>query len=63
MFFKLGGPIVFCYHINGLFTGLKQEHNPPDWRLFIDLSQWRLKAVLQINGNSDLPFVLLTPYT
>jgi len=62
MFFKLGGSIVFCYDINGLFTGLKQEHNPPDWRLFIDHSQSRLKAVLKINGIPNVSFVLLTPY-
>jgi hypothetical protein len=38
IFFRLAGPIAFCHDINGLFKGLKQEHNPPDWRLFIDSS-------------------------
>jgi hypothetical protein len=37
--FRLGGSIVFCYDINGLFKGLKQENGPSDWRLFIDPSQ------------------------
>jgi hypothetical protein len=43
--------MVFCHDINGLFKELKQEHNPSDWRLFIDSSQRKLKVVLN-NGNS-----------
>ena len=49
IFFRLGGHIVLCYDINGLFNGLNQEHKPPDWRLFIDSSQRSLKAVLLLN--------------
>jgi hypothetical protein len=29
-FFRVDGPTVFCHDINGLFKGLKQEHNPTD---------------------------------
>ena len=37
-FFTVEGPMVFCYDINGLFMGLKQEHGLSDWRLSIDAS-------------------------
>jgi hypothetical protein len=43
--------MVFCHDINGLFKKLKQEHNPSDWRLFIDSLQQSLKAILLHNGN------------
>jgi len=56
LFFRLGGPIVFCYDINGHFKGLKQENGPSDCRLFIDSSQRRLKAVLLHNGIPNVPF-------
>jgi hypothetical protein len=32
IFFRLGGPTVFCHDINGLIHGLTQEHTPPDGR-------------------------------
>ena len=35
-----------------VFLGLRYEHNPADWRLFIDSSQTSLKAALLHNGNS-----------
>jgi len=44
--------MVFCHDIVCLFKGLKQEHNPSDWQLFIDSSWWSLKALLLHNGNS-----------
>jgi len=44
--------LVFWHESRGLFKGLKQEHNPSDWRLFIYSSQRSLKAVLLHNGNS-----------
>jgi len=62
-FFRLDGPVDFCHDIDGLFKGLKQEHNPPDWRLFIDSSQRRLKADILHNGIPNVPFRLLTLYT
>jgi hypothetical protein len=53
--FRADGSMVFCHNINGLFKGLKQEHNLSDWRLFFDSSQRSLKAVLR-KGNSK-PYI------
>jgi len=50
-FYMVDGPMVFCHDISCLFKGLKQEHNPSYWWLFIDSSWWSLKSVLH-NGNS-----------
>jgi hypothetical protein len=51
--------MVFYHDINGLFKGLKQEHNPTDGRLSIDSSQWIPQAVLLHNGKSkpSIPIV------
>jgi hypothetical protein len=51
IFFRADGPMVFCHDITGLFKGLKKEHTPSDWRLFIDSSQRSLKTVSLRNGN------------
>jgi hypothetical protein len=42
--------LVACTDIDGLIQTL--NHNPLDWRLFIDSSQVSLKAVLLHNGNT-----------
>lgn len=49
--FVVDGLMVYPHNINALFTELRQEHTPADWRLFIDSSQRSLKAVLLHNGN------------
>jgi hypothetical protein len=49
--FRVDGPMVFCHDIGSLSKGLKQVHNPSDWRLFSDSSWWSLKAALLHNGN------------
>jgi hypothetical protein len=63
IFFRLAGPIVFCHDINRLFKGLKQEHPPPDLRLFIYSSQRILKSFLLHNATPNVSFRLLTLYT
>ena len=44
--------LVACTDIDGLMQTLNINHNPLDWRLFIDSSQLSLKAVLLHNGNT-----------
>ena len=43
--------ICYCKDIGGLMSKLGCEHNPADWRLFIDSSKTSLKAVLLHDGN------------
>ena len=43
--------ICYCKDIEGLMIELGCEHNPAQWRLFIDSSKTSLKAVLLHNGN------------
>jgi len=51
-FFKLERGLVACSDIDGLMQTLNINHNPLDWRLFIDSSKLSLKAVLFHNGNT-----------
>jgi hypothetical protein len=48
--------LVPCTDIDGLMQTLSVNHNPLDWRLFIDSSKLSPKAVLLHNGNT-LPSV------
>jgi hypothetical protein len=50
--------LVACTDIDGLIQTLNINHNPLDWRLFIDSSNLSLKAVLLHNGNT-LPSILI----
>lgn len=50
-FFTVQNQLCYCHDINGLFTGLSQNHVAAEWRLFIDASQRSLKAVLLHIGN------------
>ena len=50
-FFKMERGLVACTDIDGLMQILNINHNPLDWRLFIDSSKLSLKAVLH-NGNT-----------
>ena len=43
--------ICYCKDIVGLMSELGCEHNPADWRLFIDSRKTSLKALLLHNGN------------
>lgn len=51
-FFEMENNLVACSDVNGLMASLRMEHNPQDWRLFIDSSKLSLKAVLLHNGNA-----------
>ena len=48
---QLGNGVSFCSDIPGLFKQFGFEHDPAEWRLFIDSSKFILKAVLLHNGN------------
>jgi hypothetical protein len=50
--------LAVCTDIDGLMQTLNINHNPLDWRLFIDSSKLSLKAVLLHNGNI-LPSILV----
>ena len=43
--------LVACTDIDGLMQALSINHNPLDWRLFIDSSKLSLKELLH-NGNT-----------
>ena len=44
--------LVYCADVRGLLNEIKANvYQPNEWRLFIDSSQGRLKAVLLHNGN------------
>ncbi|GBO14347.1 hypothetical protein AVEN_273595-1 [Araneus ventricosus] len=49
--------VIFCNDADTLFKALGLQHNPQEWRLFIDSSKVSLKAVLLHNGNkpSSIP--------
>jgi len=54
--FKMERGLVACTDIDGLMQILNINHNPLEWRLFIDKSKLSLKAVLHHNGN-NLPSI------
>ncbi|GBN98306.1 hypothetical protein AVEN_154489-1 [Araneus ventricosus] len=45
------GDVIFCNDVDSLFKALGLQHNPQEWRLFIDSSKVSLKAVLLHNGS------------
>ena len=51
-FFKMERGLVVRTDIDGLLLTLNINHNPLDWRLFIDSSKLSLKAVLLHSGNT-----------
>jgi len=50
--FKMERGLVAFTDIDGLMQTININHNPLDWRLLIDSSQWSLIAVLLYNGNT-----------
>jgi len=52
-FFKMERGLVACTDIDDLMKTLNINHNPLDWRPFIDSSNLSLKAVLLHNGNTQ----------
>jgi hypothetical protein len=51
LFFRKEDDLVFCYDVDGLLNALGIQHDPQEWRLFIDSSKLNLKAALLHNGN------------
>ena len=50
-FVTMEGTLVARKDVDGLFKALNMSHCSDEWRLFIDSSEVRLKAVLLHNGN------------
>ena len=50
-YFSKSEYLVYCNDVSGLMAELGQQHNPDEWRLFIDSSRQSLKAVLIHIGN------------
>ena len=48
----MDGELVYCNDVEGLLQELGCTHNPEVWRIFVDLSQFSLKAVLLHNGKT-----------
>ena len=57
-FLKTERGLLVCAVIDGLMQTLRINHNPLEWRLFVDSSQLSLKAVLLHSGNT-LPSILV----
>ena len=55
-YFSAEGSLVYCNNVARLMEVFGQQHNPKEWRLFIDSSNLSLKAVLLHIGNK-LPSV------
>ena len=53
-YYAITNDICYCTNVDGLMNDLGYEHNPADWRLFIDSRKTSLKAVLLHNGNCKL---------
>ena len=45
-YYAIANDICYCTNVDGLMNDLEYEHNPADWKLFIDFSKTSLKAVL-----------------
>ena len=50
-FYVVTDSLCYCHDVCGLFDEIGIDHNPEEWRLFIDSSTRSLKAVLLHNGN------------
>ncbi|XP_076035733.1 uncharacterized protein LOC143021852 [Oratosquilla oratoria] len=53
IYYDFSDDMCYCKDVTGLFTALGLEHDPAEWRLFIDSSTRSLKAVLLHNGNKN----------
>jgi hypothetical protein len=48
------GELVYCNDLEGLLQELGCTHNPEEWRLFVDKSEFTLEAAQLHNGNIHL---------
>ena len=53
VYFDVIEDLCYCKNVEGLFRAVGIDHDPTQWRLFIDSSTKSLKAVLLHNGNID----------
>ena len=51
VYFDVIEDLCYCKDVEGLFNAVGIDHNPTQWRLFIDSSTKNFKAVLLHNGN------------
>ena len=51
VYFNVIEELCHCKDVEGLFSAVKIDHDPTQWRLLIDSSTKSLKAVLLHNGN------------
>ena len=58
VYFDVIENLCYCKDVEGLFSAVATDHNPTQWRLFIDSSTKSLKAVLLHNGNIYLSIPL-----
>ncbi|KAI6655821.1 hypothetical protein LOD99_1962 [Oopsacas minuta] len=49
--FEMQGSLCYCNNVDRVMELLGVQHEPSEWRLFIDSSKYRLKAVLLHKGN------------
>jgi hypothetical protein len=54
----MDGDLVKCNEVCGLMEELQLQHVPEQWKLYIDSSNVRLKAVLLQNGNNHISIPL-----
>ena len=57
-YFPQGNDLVVCNDLCSLLNAVGHQHDPTEWRLFIDSSKVSLKAVLLHKGN-EFPSVPL----
>ena len=51
VYFDVTEDLCYCKDVEGLFSAVRIDRNPTQWRLFIDSSIKSLKAVLIHDGN------------
>ena len=50
-YFSSQDTLIYCNDVNGLIRAIGYEHQPENWRLFIDSNKLSLKAILLDNRN------------
>lgn len=62
---SLTGTLAYCVDATRLLAMYNVQHNPDDWRLFVDSSKRSIKAVLLHNGNilPSIPLAYSTQLT
>jgi hypothetical protein len=50
-FFSQKNDLVLCKNVCSVIQALRHQHDPTEWRLFLDSSKVSLKAVFLHNGN------------